>query len=271
MLRAPPFDAAARASRAPPTHTPRAPVSPRDKAPYFAIRKSTIQGRGAFATRRIRAGTRIVEYTGELISQDEANRRYEDDAMGRHHTFLFAVDDDRVIDGAVGGNDSRYINHSCAPNAQAVNDGGRIFVEALTTIEPGEELLYDYAYARTPENDNPESEALYACRCGAPTCRGSILEPARKPAARKAAAKKRGAAKQQQGAAKKASAKKASAKKGSATKGATGSKRTAAKKSAAKKGAAERGAAKQGAAKKRAATKGAAPAKRGRATAAARR
>ena len=166
-------------------------MSPRDKAPYFEIRKSKIQGRGAFATRRIRAGTRIMEYTGELISQDEANRRYEDDAMGRHHTFLFAVDDDRVIDGAVGGNESRYINHSCAPNCQAVNERGRIFIEALTTIEPGTELLYDYAYARTPDNDNPESEGLYACRCGAPTCRGSILEPPRKtPARRKRAATK---------------------------------------------------------------------------------
>ena len=166
-------------------------MSPRDKAPYFEIRKSKIQGRGAFATRRIRAGTRIIEYTGELVTQDEANRRYEDDAMGRHHTFLFAVDDDRVIDGAVGGNESRFINHSCAPNCQAVNEDGRIFVEALTTIEPGTELLYDYAYARTPDNDNPESEGLYACRCGAPNCRGSILEPRRKtPARRKTAAKR---------------------------------------------------------------------------------
>ena len=167
-------------------------MSPRDKAPYFEIRKSKIQGRGAFATRRIRAGTRIIEYTGELVTQDEANRRYEDDAMGRHHTFLFAVDDDRVIDGAVGGNESRYINHSCAPNCQAVNEDGRIFVEALATIEPGTELLYDYAYARTPDNDNPESEALYACRCGAPNCRGSILEPPRKTPARRKSAAKRG-------------------------------------------------------------------------------
>ena len=203
-------------------------MSPRDKAPYFEIRRSKIQGRGAFATRRIRAGTRITEYTGELISQDEANRRYEDDAMGRHHTFLFAVDDDRVIDGAVGGNDSRYINHSCAPNCQAVNEGGRIFVDALATIEPGEELLYDYAYARTPDNDNPESEALYACRCGAPTCRGSILEPPRKTAARKAVKK----------AAKKAAAKK------------DATKRAPAKRGAARKGAAKKAPAKRGAAKK---------------------
>ncbi len=165
-------------------------MTPRDKAPYLEIRQSKIQGRGGFAARRIRSGTRIIEYTGELISQDEANRRYDDDTMGRHHTFLFSIDDDQVLDGAVGGNESRYINHSCAPNCQAVNEDGRIFIEALTTIEPGEELLYDYAYARTPENDSAEGEALYACKCGAPNCRGSILEPARKTARRKPAAKK---------------------------------------------------------------------------------
>jgi hypothetical protein len=195
-------------------------VTSPQKAPYFELRRSQIQGRGAFATRRIRAGTRIIEYTGELISQDEANRRYDDDSMSRHHTFLFSVDDDRVIDGAAGGNDSRYINHSCAPNCEAVNEDGRIFIEALRTIEPGEELAYDYAYARTPENDNPEGEALYACRCGAPTCRGTILEPARKRRARKAAKKgapKRGAAKR--GATTRGAAKRGTtaAKRGSAT------------------------------------------------------
>ena len=97
-----------------------------------------------------------------------------------------------------------------------MNEGGRIFVEALATIEPGTELLYDYAYARTPDNDNPESEGLYACRCGAPNCRGSILEPRRKtPARRKSAAKRATVAKRD---AKKAGAKKAGAKKAGAKK-----------------------------------------------------
>ena len=149
-------------------------MTPSDKAPYFEIRKSKIQGRGAFAARRIRAGTRIMEYTGELVSQDEANRRYDDDSMNRHHTFLFSVDDDRVIDGAVGGNESRYINHSCAPNCQAVNEDGRIFVEALRTIQPGEELAYDYAYVLA-ERHSPAAKRRYPCHCGAARCRGTIL------------------------------------------------------------------------------------------------
>lgn len=159
--------------------------------PYFTIRKSAIQGRGAFAVRRIRKGTRIIEYVGEPITQREADERYDDDAMERHHTFLFSVDDDLVIDGAVGGNDSRFINHSCAPNCEAVIEDGRIWIEALETIQPGAELVYDYAYERSGEPDASWDE-LYACRCGAANCRGTILKPAAKPKKRaKAKSKKK--------------------------------------------------------------------------------
>jgi SET domain-containing protein len=150
----------------------------------FEIRKSSIQGRGAFATRRIRPGTRLIEYVGERISREEADVRYDDPSMPRHHTFLFALDDDTVIDAAVHGNEARYINHSCDPNCQAVIEGGHIFIEALRNIQPGAELTYDYAYERTAEH-GPEDEALYACRCGSPRCRGSILAPKKKKKAAK--------------------------------------------------------------------------------------
>ena len=158
----------------------------------FELRSSTIQGRGAFATRFIRKGARIIEYTGERISQDEADERYDDTAMGRHHTFLFNVDEDTVIDAAHEGNDSRFINHSCEPNCQAFQEGDRIFIYARRDIQPGEELSYDYGYERT-EDMGPEEEKLYVCRCGTPSCRGTILappkppKPEKKPAARKKA------------------------------------------------------------------------------------
>ena len=167
--------------------------------PFFEIRRSKIQGRGAFAVRRIRKGARIIEYTGERISDDEGDRRYNDDAMDRHHTFLFSLDDGTVVDGAVGGNEAAYINHSCAPNCEAIIEDGHIYIEALQTIQPGEELAYDYAYERTSAHTK-EDEELYACRCGAPNCRGSILapkkkKPKKKPAKKRAAAKKKGATK----------------------------------------------------------------------------
>jgi SET domain-containing protein len=147
------------------------------EAQPFVIRRSGIQGRGGFATRRIRKGERIIEYTGERISWKEADRRYDDEAMSRHHTFLFSVSGRRTIDAAVGGNDARFLNHSCDPNCEAVEDGGRIYIEALRAIEPGEELTYDYAYARDAETSEDE-ERRYACACGTAKCRGTILAPA---------------------------------------------------------------------------------------------
>jgi uncharacterized protein len=162
----------------------------------FEVRPSSVQGLGAFATRRIRKGARVAEYTGERIPTSVADTRYDDDAMARHHTFLFSVDDDMVIDAAVNGGDARFINHSCDPNCEAVQVGRRIFIEALRDIPEGAELFYDYSL----ERDQPVRKAwlkLYACKCGAARCRGTMLKlpPAKRPAAKKASAKKAGAKK----------------------------------------------------------------------------
>jgi len=153
---------------------------PNEQNPWFALRRSSIQGRGAFALQRIRKGTRIIEYTGEIITDDEeADRRYDDETMDRHHTFLFAVDTNHVIDGARKGNDAKYINHSCEPNCEAVIEENRVYIDALRTIQPGEELLYDYQYERDGEPDD-SWDRLYACHCGTPSCRGTILKPEKK-------------------------------------------------------------------------------------------
>ncbi len=80
---------------------------------------------------------------------------------------------------AVGGNEAQFINHSCEPNCAAVTDKKRIFIEALRDIEPGEELLYDYNLTRESD-DEAALEQRYACHCGAPTCRGTMLIPKNK-------------------------------------------------------------------------------------------
>lgn len=147
---------------------------------WFEIRRSSIQGRGAFALRRIPKGTRVVEYVGEEISNEEADKRYDDARMKRHHTFLFTLDDKSVVDGAVGGNESRFINHSCDPNCETVIVRRRIWVETIRSIPAGAELLYDYAYERGDETSDAD-EKLYACRCGSPRCRGTILAPPEPP------------------------------------------------------------------------------------------
>lgn len=163
-------------------------MSKNGREPLYVVRNSRIHGRGVFAARYIRKGTRIVEYTGERISNKEADRRYDDTTMNRHHTFLFTLDNRTVIDGAleVGGGDASYINHSCEPNCEAVITGKRIFIHALRGIEPGTELAYDYQYERTGKND-AELERFYFCKCGAPSCRGSIMKPAKKKKSRERA------------------------------------------------------------------------------------
>ncbi len=141
---------------------------------FFEVRHSPIQGFGGYATRAIEAGTRIIEYAGERLTPEAAEARYPDVAGERHHTYLFAIDDEVVVDAAVNGNAARFLNHSCAPNCDAVIDGGRIWIDAIHDIEVGEELVYDYAYL-LPERHTPAAKKRFPCWCGAITCRGTIL------------------------------------------------------------------------------------------------
>jgi SET domain-containing protein len=158
------------------------------------VRRSSIQGRGVFALRDIAEGERIIEYTGERISHDEATSRYDDEAVKRHHTFLFTVDDDICIDGSHGGNEARFINHSCEPNAYALVQKKRIFIRALRAIEAGEEVVYDYWYSTDPGYTDEDLRRLYPCRCGTESCRGTLAAPAKpkkKPASKPKRARSR--------------------------------------------------------------------------------
>lgn len=140
----------------------------------FEVRASPIQGKGAFATERIPAGTRLIEYAGQRLTPEEADARYPDVPGERHHTFLFAIDDHVVVDAAVDGNEARWINHSCDPNCDAVIDDDRIWIETIRDVEPGEELAYDYAYV-LPERHTPAAKRRFPCSCGAASCRGTLL------------------------------------------------------------------------------------------------
>lgn len=145
----------------------------------FEIRSSPLQGLGAFATRAIPAGTRLIEYVGQRITPEEADAKYDDESSERHHTFLFAIDDDVVIDAAYDGNDARFINHSCDPNCDAVIEDKRIWIETIRDVKRGEELAYDYAY-ELEERHSPALKKLYPCYCGAKNCRGTILAKKKK-------------------------------------------------------------------------------------------
>lgn len=159
------------------------PIRSTSPATPFTIRRSGVAGRGAFATRDIAKGERIIEYLGERISHKVADARYDDERMARHHTFLFAVSRQTVIDASVGGNDARFINHSCDPNCEAVITRSRVFIEAIKPIAKGDELFYDYAYERDG-TETAADEKRYQCQCGTAKCRGTILAP-KKPRRRR--------------------------------------------------------------------------------------
>jgi len=156
-----------------------APGKPGPANEWLELRHSSIHGLGGFARRDIPKGTRIIEYTGEKISNAEADRRYDDDHMRRHHTFLFILNSRTCVDAAFEGNASRFLNHSCDPNCEAVIERGHIWIEAVRQIPAGTELLYDYQYEDDPEYSE-EDLRFYVCRCGAPKCRGTIVKTRRK-------------------------------------------------------------------------------------------
>jgi SET domain-containing protein len=147
----------------------------RARTPLIEVRYSPIHGYGVFARRRIRKGTTILEYLGDRLSHSQADARYREKETRDNHTFLFTVDAKTVIDAGVNGNEARYVNHGCDPNCESVKRGKRIFIEALRTIRPGEELAYDYQIQRDAD-DPVDIDEIFACRCGALGCRGSMLE-----------------------------------------------------------------------------------------------
>jgi hypothetical protein len=144
------------------------------------VRRSGVHGKGVYALEPIPAGTTIIEYTGEVITWKQAQRRHPHDPNDPNHTFFFHIDEKHVIDAGVGGNTARWINHGCEPNCEAdETDDGRIFIKSLRALKPGEELLYDYGLV-TEERLTPALKRQYECRCGAKRCRGTMLAPKRR-------------------------------------------------------------------------------------------
>ncbi len=144
----------------------------------FVVRKSGIHGRGVFALVDIPKGTRLIEYLGERMSHKEADRRYGAVHDGSSHTMLFAANDEVVIDATKWGSSARWINHSCAPNCEAIEDEGRVFIETRRNIRAGEELGYDYELI-VEGRQTEKLKREHACHCGARRCRGTMLGPRR--------------------------------------------------------------------------------------------
>ncbi|MCY7314893.1 MAG: SET domain-containing protein-lysine N-methyltransferase [Rubrivivax sp.] len=143
------------------------------------VRKSGVHGKGVFALQPMAKGERVMEYIGQVIGWPEALRRHPHDPEQPNHTFYFSLDDgSHVIDGNVGGNAAKWINHACRPNCIADETEGRVFIHALRKIKPGEELFYDYGLIIDARH-TAKLKKDYACCCGSPQCRGTMLAPKR--------------------------------------------------------------------------------------------
>ena len=140
------------------------------------VRPSPIHSVGVYTTTPIRKGARVVEYDGERITAEEADRRYD----GVSRTYLYGLDDGKtVIDGHGMG---AYLNHSCDPNCEVDEIKGRVWLFAIRNIAAGEELVWDY---NLYDDDDPAP-----CYCGSAKCRGTMysrewMAKMRRQAARK--------------------------------------------------------------------------------------
>lgn len=143
------------------------------KLPYV-VHSSGIHGKGVFAKKLIRKGTRIIEYRGVRSTIALEREKPVNDPRNPHHTFLFELSDGSTIEAGVAGNAARWINHSCDPNCEAIEDDGRVFIHARQTIRAGDEFTYDYRLS-IPGRVTQRARQAYACHCGAMTCRGSML------------------------------------------------------------------------------------------------
>ncbi len=137
--------------------------------PKLELRKSTIAGTGCFALEDIKKDAMIGEYTGEIITDEEANNRYDESPM--EETYLFSIEGGKCIDATNETHAVKYINHCCDPNCEADEDEtGRVFYTALKDIKAGEELTVDYQLIADDDDDQP-------CLCGATNCRGTMKAP----------------------------------------------------------------------------------------------
>ena len=117
--------------------------------------KRSNAGLGLFAGEDIKKSDFVIEYTGEWIQDEEANRR-----GGK---YLFIYDEEWVVDGRGRKNSARYLNHSCRPNCETEidEDARAIYIYAIKNIKAGDELTYDYGKDYWKRIIKP-----HGCRCG---------------------------------------------------------------------------------------------------------
>ena len=152
---------------------------------YTVTRRSAIHGNGVFAAEKLPAGLEVMDYAGRLRTHAWIDKAYAN-TVESGHTFLFTLNDRYVIDGNFDANDARWINHSCEPNCKPYviespdkdPKRDRIIIETMREIEAGEELTFDYGI-KLECRHTARLKKIWQCRCGAPSCSGTMLKPKR--------------------------------------------------------------------------------------------
>jgi SET domain-containing protein len=145
----------------------------RGESDFVEVRGSVIHGRGVYCIEPIEKEQYFIEYVGNRVSKEESEKRAlkqfeEHEKSGAAAVYIFNLTKKWDLDGNVEWNPARLINHSCNPNSEAIQDGKRIFIQALRDIGVDEEITFDYGFDVDCYEDHP-------CRCGSSDCIGYIV------------------------------------------------------------------------------------------------
>ena len=153
-------------------------------------RKSSVHGRGLFASQYIKKGSQIIEYVGDKVTKREGDRRADKQInrakknINNGMVYVFELNKRYDIDGDVSYNYARLINHSCNPNCEVVIDNNCLWISAIKNIKKNNELSYNYGYSYDTDYDE------HICKCGSSRCIGYILDEDHWPKLKKAKKKK---------------------------------------------------------------------------------
>ncbi|MDB4703592.1 SET domain-containing protein-lysine N-methyltransferase [Akkermansiaceae bacterium] len=145
----------------------------RGESDFVEVRGSVIHGQGVYCIEPIEKEQYFIEYVGNRVSKEESEKRAlkqfeEHEKSGAAAVYIFNLTKKWDLDGNVEWNPARLINHSCNPNSEAIQDGKRIFIQALRDIGVDEEITFDYGFEVDCYEDHP-------CRCGSSNCIGYIV------------------------------------------------------------------------------------------------
>jgi SET domain-containing protein len=136
----------------------------------YQIKKSQIdnKGRGLYATKNIKEGTKIINYIGKIITNKKVEK--SDKYDNKKPIYLFTLNKTYSLDGDYKFNVAGLVNHSCDANARYDGKGLKIWITADKDIKKGEEITCDYGFSF-----DKDDYKQFPCKCGSKNCCGFII------------------------------------------------------------------------------------------------